>query len=348
MPRNEKKALSFTLQELADKTHTQLKGDPHYSITGVEDLASATPHQAAFLENSRYEQQMRKSAAGVVIVHPTASLIEGKNYLITETPSLAFQTVIELFLSPPSSGFNGIHPTAVIHPEATIGHDVTVGPHVTIDRGVHVGARTVVGAGTSIGAEVHIGEECVFYAHVVIGAGCHIGNRVMIQSGAVIGSCGFGYFTDKTGHHIPLKQLGNVVLGDDVEIGANTTIDRARFKTTRIGRGTKIDNLVQIAHSVSIGEDNLIVAQTGIAGSSRTGRNVVLAGQVGVVGHISIADGVILAARSAAIKSIEKSGVYSGAPATPIKEFNEQMVYMRGIRTLVERLEILEKKVQET
>lgn len=337
----------FTLDELARLTGAHLFGDPSYSIEGVEDLHSATPLHASFLENPRYLQQMKNSSAGVIFIHPSVACIEGRHFLITENPSLAFQKVIELFLSHPLSGFEGIHPTAVIHPEATVDSSVSVGPYAVIDRGAIIGAHTVIGAGVSIGAEVVIGEQCFLHPHVVIRERCMLGNRVIIQPGAVIGSCGYGYFTDKKGEHHSLKQLGNVIIEDDVEIGANTTIDRARFKSTCIGKGTKIDNLVQIAHQVCIGPHNLIVSQTGIAGSSKTGRNVVLGGQVGVIGHISLCDGAILAARSAPIKSIDKPGIYGGAPAIPLKEFNEQAVYVRRLPSIVERLEALEKKLAE-
>lgn len=337
----------YSLEELAHLTQSELKGNPSHMISGVEDLDSACSTDASFLDNPRYENRMKISQAGAVFVNKTTTLIPDKNFLLCDNPSLTFQRVIELFVQPVASGFQNIHPTAVIHEEAVIGNDVHIGPYVVIDRGVRIGDRTRIEAGSSIGAEVAIGEDCHLYPHVTVREGCLLGNRVIIQPGAVIGSSGYGYFTDKKGRHTLLKQLGNVVLEDDVEIGANTTIDRARFKTTKVSRGTKIDNLVQIAHQVCIGEDNLIVSQTGIAGSATTGKNVVLAGQVGVVGHIHIADQVILAARSAPIKSIEKSGVYSGAPAMPVKEFNEQAVYIRNLPKLVERFVALEKKVHQ-
>jgi len=344
---NQNAKITCTLEKLAALTDSQLYGNPAYIIEGVEELAEAGSSHVSFLENPRYQTQMKKSAAGAVFVSADIPREEGKNYLVTPTPSLAFQKAIEFFLSPAFSGFTGIHPTAVVHPEAKLAADVVIGPHAVIDRKACIGARTVIDSGVYVGPETIIGEDCHFHPNVVVREGCQIGNRVILQPGAIIGSCGYGYFTDKKGRHSPLKQLGNVILEDDVEIGANTTIDRARFKTTRIGRGTKIDNLVQIAHQVSIGEDNLIVSQTGIAGSSKTGRNVVLAGQVGIIGHVNIADGVIMAARSAAIKSIEESGVYSGAPAAPVKEYNEQMVYLRNIRKLADKLNSLERKLQD-
>jgi UDP-3-O-[3-hydroxymyristoyl] glucosamine N-acyltransferase len=335
----------YLLSELSYLTGATLIGDPNHAITGVENLETASPQEAAFLENPRYEKQLESSQAGVILIHPTVKTLPGKNYLTTPNPSLAFQKIIELFLQVPRSGFEGIHPTAVIHPEATLGEGVTIAPHAVIDRGVSIGARTTIGPGTFIGAETRIGSDCFFYANVTIRENCEIGNRVIIQPGGVIGSCGFGYFTDAKGKHTPLKQLGKVIIEDDVEIGANTTIDRARFKTTRIRRGTKIDNLVQIAHQVELGEDNLIVSQVGIAGSTKTGRNVVMGGQVGVAGHITIADGVMLAARAAVSKSLLEPGPYSGAPAAPIKEFNAQFVQLRMVGKFIQRLKDLEVKV---
>lgn len=335
---------NYSLAELAHLTGSKLIGDPHYVINGVENLDAAGPGHAAFLENPRYEKQMLLSKAGVIFATFTASSIEGRFFLLNENPSFAFQQVIELFLSSPKSGFSHIHPSAVVHEEAIIGRHVTIGPKAVIDRAVHIGDNTTLGPGVYIGPETVIGCDCYIHPNVTIREGCLLGNRVIVQSGAVIGSCGFGYITDKKGHHISLKQLGKVVIEDDVEIGANTTIDRARFKSTIIGRGTKIDNLVQIAHQVELGEDNLIVSQVGIAGSTKTGHHVVMGGQVGVVGHAHIAAGVILAARSAVSKSIEKEGIYSGAPAIPIKEFNTQIVQLRNIGKFIERLKELEKE----
>lgn len=334
-----------TLSELAALTGSTLKGDPEHIITGVEDLESAEESDVSFLENPRYLSKMQNSKAGVIFVQPEVTLQSGRNYLLTPVPSLAFQQVIELFIPQIKSAFSSVHSTAIIHEESKIASGVTIGPHAVIDRGVSIGHDVTIGAGTFIGAETTIEEGTLIYPNVVIREGCHIGKRVIIQPGAVIGSCGFGYFTDKKGHHHLLKQRGRVIIEDDVEIGANTTIDRARFKTTTIKRGTKVDNLVQIAHQVEVGEDNLIISQTGIAGSSKTGKNVVLGGQIGIIGHISITDNVTLAARSAVIKSIDKPGIYSGVPAAPIRECNELNVHLRNLGKIAKRLKNLEERV---
>jgi UDP-3-O-[3-hydroxymyristoyl] glucosamine N-acyltransferase len=337
----------FTLEELATLTHSQLIGDSQHVITGVEALEGALEYQAAFLENPRYQKQLETTKAGVIFIHPSVTPLPGRNYLVTTYPSLAFQQVLELFIKPSLSGFIGIHPTAIIHPTAKIASDVSIGPYSVIDRDVTIGPLTQIGAHVVIGAETLIGTECNIHPQATLREKCIVGNRVIIQSGAVIGSDGYGYFTDQKGKHIPLKQLGQVIVEDDVEIGANTTIDRARFKTTRICSGSKIDNLVQIGHQVEIGPDNLIVSQVGIAGSTKTGRNVVMGGQVGVAGHIEITDGVMLAARSGVSKSLLQPGPYGGAPALPYKEAHEYHFHLRSIGKWIKRVKELEETIKK-
>lgn len=338
--------MSLTLLQLATLTDSKLVGNPDARITGVEELELATQQHVAFLENKKYLKQLKETKAGAIFLTQDnlPANPEGHNYLITQTPSLAFQKAIEHFLKPPTSGFEPIHPTAIIHPSAKLAKGVHIGPYAVIDANTLIGPGTQIGPHVSIGPGVTIGANCTLYAHVSIREGCQIGNRVIIQPGAVIGSSGFGYHTDKMGKHTPLNQLGIVIIEDDVGIGANTTIDRARFKTTRIGRGTKIDNLVQIAHQVHLGEDNMIVAQVGIAGSTKTGKHVVMGGQAGVAGHITIADQVVLTARCAVSKTLDKPDVYYGAPAMPDKEFKKHFLALRRVEKMVSRFSELEKR----
>lgn len=336
-----------TVEQLAALTGAKIIGDPKKVICGIENLADADEQQASFLENPRYEKVMRMSRAGVILIPSSIKPTEQGNFLIHSNPSFAFQKVIEFFLEPVISGFEGIHPTAVIHSEAVIEENVIVSPYAVIDRGVHIKTGTVIGPHVSIGAECVIGSSCTIHAGVVIRERCILGNRVIIQPGAVIGSCGFGYYTNKNGEHQHLKQLGNVVIEDDVEIGANTTIDRARFQVTSIGQGTKIDNLVQIGHQVKLGKRNLIVAQGGIAGSTTTGDDVTMGGQCGLNGHITIADGVTLAAGTLVSKSLMKKDVYMGIPATPAKEFLENFIQLRNVGKLADRLKKLEKLISQ-
>jgi len=335
----------YTLAELGAQCGAQIVGDPLCEITGVNTLEEAGPQDASFLANPRYTETMKHSNAGVICIDSKAELPPGKNFLITSDPCRAFQIIAELFISSGSSGFLGIHPSAVIHPEAKIDPSCTIGPNTTIDRNVKIGPNTTIGPNVSIGYDVEIGANCTIHPNCTIRERCVLGNQVILQPGAVIGSCGFGYTPDKLGRHIKLEQLGIVILEDDVEIGANTCIDRARFKATKIRKGTKIDNLVQIAHNVEVGEHNIIAAQTGMAGSSKTGKYVMLGGQVGIVGHVELKDQVMVATRGGVSKSL-KTGKYRGSPAIPIAEYNRQEVYVRKLEEMYERIKELEKKLQ--
>jgi len=338
----------FTLSELAKHTESTLIGDPDWIITGVDALDSACSEDASFLANSRYRSLLKETQAGVVCIDSALLAEENKNFLVSSDPSRAFQIILELFLnSAYCSGFTSIHPTAIIHPSVKLGQDVQVGPYAVIDEGTTIGDRTKIGAHVSIGPCVSIGEECHFYPHCTIRERCILGNRVVIQPGAVIGSCGFGFTTDTKGKHTKLQQLGTVILEDDVEVGANSTIDRARFKFTRVGSGTKIDNLVQIGHNVHLGEHNIVVSQTGIAGSVKTGKNVIFGGQAGIVGHLEITDHVMIAARGGVSKSIERSGKYAGGPVMPLADYNRQQVHLRKITDYIKQIETLQQRLHE-
>jgi UDP-3-O-[3-hydroxymyristoyl] glucosamine N-acyltransferase len=334
---------SYTLQELADLTKTELEGNPEAVINAVADLESAALDAISFLANPRYTSQMRSSSAGAIVLEKNVERPAGRNYLLSNNPSNTFQALIELFAKdlPPLSGFSGIHPTAVVHQTAEVASGVTIAPHAVVDRDVVIGEGSFIGNFVSLSPGVIIGKECVIHSHVTIREGCILKDRVVVQPGAVIGSCGFGFTTDIKGVHTKLRQLGNVIIHNDVEIGANTTIDRARFQSTIIGEGTKIDNLVQIAHGVVIGKHSLIIAQTGIAGSTQIGNHVVLAGKVAVNGHIKIADQVVVAACSGISKSILKPGRYAGVPVMTLSEHNRTSVLLRNIRTYVDQLQEL-------
>jgi UDP-3-O-[3-hydroxymyristoyl] glucosamine N-acyltransferase len=330
----------YSLRFLAELTQSELIGDPNFLIANVDVLESATADDISFLANPRYQRQMDQSQAGAVCIPRNIELIEGRNFLVSDNPSKAIQLIAELISRgrEHKSGFSGIHPTAVIHPEALLGEDVNIAPYVVLDRGVRIGNRCSLYSHVSVGPDSVIGDDCVLYAHAVVREGCRLGERVILQPGAVIGSCGFGYHTNSRGVHEKITQLGIVVLEDDVEIGANTTIDRARFKETRISRGTKVDNQVQIGHNVVLGENNLIVAQVGIGGSTKSGRNVILGGQVGVIGHVRLSDFVVVTAQGGVSKSL-LSGKFGGSPATPLDEHNKQEVFLRRLPQRVEKIE---------
>lgn len=340
--------MSKTLSELAQLTGTKLQGDPQKSISSVADLKSATDSDASFLANRQYAPLLQTTSSGVICVDAQTELPPGKNYLISENPSHTFQQIAEALLGKQkASGFSGIHPTAIIHESAKIGQNVTIGPYAVVDQDAQVGDSTYLGPFSYVGVGVTIGQKCRLYPHSIIREYCTLGDRVILQPGAVIGSCGFGYITNEKGEHTKLEQIGNVILEDDVEIGANTTIDRARFKTTHIAKGTKIDNLVQIAHNVELGEHNILASQTGLAGSTRTGRNVMMGGQVGVVGHLDIAAFTMIATRGGVSKTLKRSGKYAGSPVVPLPEHNRTQVQLRKIDTYAKRINALEKRLAE-
>ncbi len=334
---------TYTTRELALQTGAELKGDPSLPISGVDSLEEASPLDASFLSNPRYLPQLLKSEAGLICVASTAALPLEKNYLISPDPSATFQKIATLFF-PPLPPPTGIHSTAIIDPSASLGQGVSIGPYAVIEAGAVIGEGTFLGAHTYIGRNTQIGNHCTLHPSVVVRERCFIGHRVILQPGAVIGSCGFGYLPDAQGRFQKLEQIGIVILEDDVEIGANTTIDRARFKATIIHKGTKIDNLVQIAHNVEIGPHNAVAAQTGFAGSSKTGAHCLFGGQVGVLGHVTVADQVQIATRGGVSKSLKEAGAYRGSPAIPVSEYNRQEVHVRKLASYLERIKQLETR----
>ena len=339
---------NFSLSELSNYTGCSFEGDPDTKFFGYDELKTATQNDVSFLSNMKYKDAMLKSKAGLVCISKDISeRSKEQSYLICDSPSETFQKIINLFFerSLYSPGFDGIHESAAVHPSAIIEKGATVGPLVSIDQNATIGKNSIIHPNVSIGAGVKIGENCCIYSNVSIREGSVIGDRVIIQPGAVIGSCGYGYHTTEKKNHIKLDQLGIVILEDDVEVGANTTIDRARFKSTVIRQGTKIDNLVQIGHNVEIGKHNLIVSQTGIAGSTKTGDHVIMGGQCGIVGHIEIASHTVLTTRSGVSKSIEKPGIYGGSPIVPLSDHNKQQVYLRNIEQLNKKIKELECKI---
>lgn len=335
---------TYLLKELAEKLNATLLGDPDYEISGVGGLDDATVSDISFLANPRYLEAMHNSKAGAICISLTEPLPQGKNFLICADPSACFQQLIELFIPklPVSAFASGIHPTAVIDPSAKIDPKAHIGPYCVIGAKAIIGSNTRLIAHVFVGQESQIGEDGVIYPHVTIRERCFIGHRVSIQPGAVIGSCGFGYITQAQGQHIKLQQLGSVIIEDDVEIGANTTIDRARFHHTKISLGSKIDNLVQLGHNVEIGKHNLIVSQVGIAGSSKTGDHVILGGQVGVVGHVEIASRTLVGAKGGISKNVTRPGKYTGVPLQPLDQYQRQQVLIRKLPELFEKIKKLE------
>lgn len=342
---------SLTLEEIAELTSCTLEGKGDVRIFDVDSLEAAGPESAAFLSSPHHEKRLLESKAGAIFVSPkTQRKVAEQNYLVAEDPSLAFQTLMEALRRPRQveSAFTiGIHPTVVLAKDAEVDPTATLGPYVVVDSGARVEAGAHISAHCFIGAGAHIGKDSFLHPSVVVREGCILGERVICQPGAVIGACGFGYHSDKqTGQHTKLEQLGIVVIEDDVEIGAQACIDRARFKETRVKRGTKIDNLVQIGHNCTIGKHNILCGQTGLAGSVELEDHVTLAGQVAVAGHIKLSKGVTVAGRGAVIKSLTKPGAYAGVPATPYKEQYRTQLHIRALPKFSEKLSELEKRLE--
>lgn len=336
----------MTLHEVAKLIGASLEeGTPDQEISGVASLMEARPGDLTFFGNPRYLVQLRASAATAAIVPLECQEQVTPVLLRVENPSVAFATVVASFAPPEIVPAPGIHPSAIVSPEARLGEGVSIGALVVIEAGAVIGDGSVIHSGCVIGHEVRLGRHCLLHANVTIRERCVLGDRVILQPGAVVGSCGFGYEFQE-GRHQKIPQTGIVEIGDDVEIGANTTIDRARFGRTVIGTGTKIDNLVQIAHNVQVGSNAIICSQVGIAGSTRVGSYVTLAGQVGLAGHLDIGDKAIIGAQSGLSKNVPSGSMVIGAPAKPIKEWKQNNFYISQLGKLYERVKELEKNAE--
>jgi len=335
--------MTFTLQEVATTSGGELIGDPSLQITGAASLVEATAGEISFFGNRKYIGLLRKTRASAVFVPTDFAESIGAAQIRVANPTKAFEQVVLKFAPKPITFPPGIHTSAVVDPSARLAERVSVQPHAVIEAGTTIGDDTIIGAGSYIGHETVIGSACLIYPLVTIRERSCIGSRVIIHSGSVIGADGFG-FEMIDGRQQKIQQLGIVQIDDDVEIGANTTVDRARFGRTWIQQGVKIDNLVQIAHNVVIGKNSVIVAQTGISGSTRVGERVTMAGQVGIVGHVEIADGSIIAAQSGVSKSVP-GGVWFGYPAGPIDEIKQQIAWIRSLGKLFARVKEIEKKL---
>ncbi|HXS83841.1 MAG TPA: UDP-3-O-(3-hydroxymyristoyl)glucosamine N-acyltransferase, partial [Methylomirabilota bacterium] len=305
-----------TLAELAVELGGHVVGDESIVIRGVAGIREALPGDVTFLANSRYEGYLGETRASAVICdraprHAVVPLLQ------VDHPYLAFQKAVRLFRPELYQPLPGVHPTAVVSPAAKIGEGASIGPLCTIEPGAVIGAKTVLMAGCYVGVQASVGEGSLFYPRVVLREECVIGDRCIIHAGAVIGADGFGFAFDAGRYH-KVPQVGNVVIGNDVEVGANTTIDRATTDSTRIGDGTKIDNLVQIGHNVIVGRHCIIVAQVGISGSTELEDYVTIGGQSGIIGHVKLGRGVQVGGQSGVTKSLPADSTVFGTPASPL------------------------------
>jgi UDP-3-O-[3-hydroxymyristoyl] glucosamine N-acyltransferase len=312
-------------------------------ISGPAGLAEAQSGEISFFGHPRYASDLKTTNAAAVLVPRDFAGETPAICIRVDDPSSAFTTITRQFLSVPEAPAPGIHPSAVVDPAATVAADASVQAQAVIEAGAVIGAGSVIGAGAFVGRGAKIGSASFLHPHVVVRENCTVGDRVILHSGVVVGSDGFGYDT-KNGRHDKIPQIGIVVVGNDVEIGANTTIDRARFGRTVIGEGTKIDNLVMIAHNVVIGRHCIICAQVGISGSTQIGDYVVLAGQAGLVGHIKVGDGAIVGAQSGLSNDLDPKSIVVGSPPRPIGEWKRTIVRIDRLGQLYERVKKLEER----
>jgi UDP-3-O-[3-hydroxymyristoyl] glucosamine N-acyltransferase len=333
-----------TLSELAAELNGTVVGDPSVVIGGVAGIREALPGDITFLANSRYDAHLRETRASAVICSGEARDTTIP-LIVVENPYLAFQRAVRIFRPDRHRPAAGVHATAVIDPEASIGEGVSIGPYCVVQGGARIGDRAVLMSGCVIGHGTEIGDDSCLYARVVVREDCIVGARCIIHPGVVIGGDGFGFAFDAGRFH-KVPQVGNVVIGDDVEIGANTTIDRATTHSTRIGDGTKIDNLVQIGHNVVIGRHCIIVAQVGISGSTELEDYVTLGGQAGLVGHIKIGKGAMVGAQSGVSKSVPAETVVTGYPATQHTLWKRLQAFIHKLPELAQRTRDLEDRVK--
>ena len=328
------------LVELAQTIGKRLVGDPDTQITSCSSVKNAKAGSITYLENEKFLADLAQSKASAAIVPPGVE--PGIPHIVAENPAVAFAKAIAA-LHPAKTPSGIVHPSAVVADGVEIGRNCEIGPFASVRSGCSIGDNVLIHSGVAIGENVSIGDDCVIFPNVTVYSGCRLGNRTIIHAGCVIGGDGFKFVTGEKGAQIKFPHLGIVRIGDDVEIGANSCIDRATLDETVIGNGVKIDNLVQIGHNCAIGDNTVIAGCTGISGSVIMGKNCVVGGQVGIKDHVKIAAGTVIAAKSGVIGDIEKPGIYCGFPAVPIGEWRKQSAAVsRGPETL-KRVSKLEK-----
>lgn len=333
--------MPFTAAEIAKYLQGEVLGDASVVLNTFAPADRAQPGDLTFAENPDYFARAEQSAASAIIVD--GQFASKKILIRVPNARIGFAKALALFFPEPSFPA-GIHPTAIIHPTAQVDATAHVGPYCVVGEKVRIGPRSILQGGNHIGAGSRLGEDVNLFPNVIIYAGGDIGNRVRIHAGTVVGSDGFGYVQDN-GIHRKVPQIGNVIIRDDVEIGSNVSIDRGALGPTVIGKGSKIDNLVQIAHNVSVGEHCLVISQVGIAGSTKIGNYVILAGQAGVAGHLKLGNRVTVAAQAGVMNNIPDGEKWLGAPAQPDRQAKRQMIAITHLPDLLKRVAELEKKL---
>jgi UDP-3-O-[3-hydroxymyristoyl] glucosamine N-acyltransferase len=343
----------MTVNEIAEKIDAEVTGDGGITIRGIAKIEEADAGQISFISNPKYLKYLSTTNASAVIISNAItdeSLPPRPNnpvLLRVADPYVSFLFVLRMFYSSPEVLPPGIHPTAIIPKSAELGTGARIGAHVVIGENSVIGAHSAIAHGTVLGDNVRIGDNTVLYPNVTVREGCRIGSEVIIHSGTVVGSDGFGFAPQPDGSYAKIPQTGIVVVEDNVEIGSNCSIDRATMGETRICRGVKLDNLIQVAHNVVIGENTVIAAQTGISGSTKIGKQCIIAGQVGIIGHIEITDKVTIAAQSGIAKTIKKEGTYFGYPAKEHSRALRIEAVIRQLPELMKDIEHLKKELDD-
>ena len=333
--------MPFTTREIQQKFGGELIGDYDMSLIGVNNLQNVKQGEITFAENNKFQQQVSASSAGLVLVREDFPEIESVNLLKVNKPKVVFAQIMFLFKEE-SGPATGIHPSAVVDVNADVADEVAIAEHVTIRRGVKIGKGCSIESGSHIGADVTLGENCWIGPNVSLQAKCTIGDRVIIHAGTVIGADGFGYVWDGE-KHAKIPQLGSVVIEDDVEIGANVCIDRATFGVTRIGRGTKLDNLVQIAHNVDMGEHIAMAALSGVAGSATVKNGVIVGGSSAISDHVTVGEGAIIGGASGVAKDIDPGDIVWGIPAHNMKQVMKEQACISKLPEMMKDLRKLLK-----
>jgi len=338
--------MSITAGELAKKLGAVVVGNPDVAIEGIAKIEEATSSDVSFVANSAYRKYLDSTAAGAVIVDEP---LEGGSatYLVTPEPYVTFLKTLKIFHPESPHPEAGIHPSAVIGKDVKISNNATVGPLCVLEDGVVIGDGTILRSQVFVGRGTVIGDNCLFHSRVTIRENCVVGDRVILQDGCVIGSDGFGFAQQEGAAYAKIPQVGNVILEDDVEIGANTAIDRATMGRTVIRKGVKLDNLVQVGHNVEIGANTVMAGQAGVAGSTKIGAQSMFGGQVGIAGHLRLSDRIMVAAQSGIVKDPGMGKIVGGSPARDIHEWQRIEAYLSRLKDLFKRVKTLEEKAGE-
>lgn len=334
------------LGEIAEFLGAKVLGDPQFVVEGVAELKSAGPSHLAFLANPKYAPQLGESRAGAFLLsEKEAARIEGKNRIVSANPYRDFARVLGRYFDPRSRPQPGVHPSAVVDPSVRLGDGVSIGAYCVVEAGSQIGARSIIYPFCYLGPKVVLGEDCLIYPQVSILEASQLGNRVILQPGVVLGGDGFGFAPNPPQGYLKIPQTGNVVLEDDVEVQANACIDRAVLGSTRIGKGSKLDNMVQIAHNVQVGQNSVFAAQAGISGSTVVGNWVTFAGQSAAGGHLQIGDQAIITGQAGAGKDVPPKAMMSGSPAQPTLEHHRGLAEMSKLPELKKRVKELEARL---